>query len=374
MFELYADRAAMLAKSPFDRYTARMFAALMALTGAVVIASAYAVLSGRLDYATVHRRQLDAWAAVLAFVCLTVILYGGVDARRAAIERIGREPAERAPAIPAEIPRIRQPSLYVGEAGDAEEVALFESRAPAPGLPLNLGDEPVTVLASDSGDDRHDEAVDPGAPAARHVAPLDPLPGEPIVPLAPLATAVVRRSVPPGWLLPPTATPAPTAIGARVVPTVAIVVPPTPLPPTPLPPTPEPPVEPSPTPFCGEPGDIRVVVDITQAEADRQARPQEIRYRAEVRSGSDFPINLTNIAATAQDSRSGSDQFGSDRKPFAMQIEPGQSATIEGTIKLERFPSPFGRSELCVSFVADTCGRRSESRPVVRRCVGISGF
>lgn len=118
---------------------------------------------------------------------------------------------------------------------------------------------------------------------------------------------------------------------------------------------------------------MRVSVEVTRAEAERSGQPQSVEYRARVRNESGFPVTLTGIVATAQDSRSGADQFGSDRKQDLV-LDAGHGLEIEGSIKLERFPSPFGRSELCVSFVPETCGRRPDSAPVTRRCVAISGF
>ncbi|MCE7938743.1 MAG: hypothetical protein DYG90_09230, partial [Chloroflexi bacterium CFX6] len=73
-----------------------MVAVLFGLSVAVVTACAYTILSERMDYASVHRRQLDAWAAMAAVTCLVGILFGGAEARSAAqsVTRQGRlEPA-----------------------------------------------------------------------------------------------------------------------------------------------------------------------------------------------------------------------------------------------------------------------------------------
>jgi hypothetical protein len=127
-----------------------------------------------------------------------------------------------------------------------------------------------------------------------------------------------------------------------------------------------------PTPVCGDPHAIQVGLNILQARVDRDSDPQSVRYRVRIENDADFPVVASNIVVTAQDSRSGSDQFGSDR-PSNVRMEGRHSVEIEGAVVLDKQPSPFGRSELCVSFVADSCGRQAPF-PITRRCFFISGF
>ncbi|RIL06550.1 hypothetical protein DCC79_15370, partial [bacterium] len=180
---------------------------------------------------------------------------------------------------------------------------------------------------------------------------------------------------PSGLYVPVTPEPPATPAVSRVV--IVTLAPPTPTPEPPTAtaePTLAPTVEPAPTAFCGPPNAMRLVLDVDGAQADRRSEPQGVSFRSTVRNDSAFPVSLTGLVITAQDSRSGADQFGSDRRQGAVEIAPGQSVSIDGVVKLDKFPSPFGRSELCVSFVAETCGRRSDQRPVTRRCTSISGF
>ncbi len=356
-------------------YSRTMVAVLFGLSVAVVTACAYTILSERMDYASVHRRQLDAWAAMAAVTCLVGILFGGAEARSAAqsVTRQGRlEPAGPAGAA-APIDRLGFPPL--GGEGDAPSPAAAPAGAALPGAappPVAMpAAEPAPAERPERGRDApaSNAVVEPVAPQVEEAAPE--------VDLAPwlVPTVVTRRVDPSGLYVPVTPEPPATPAVSRVV--IVTLAPPTPTPEPPTAtaePTLAPTVEPAPTAFCGPPNAMRLVLDVDGAQADRRSEPQGVSFRSTVRNDSAFPVSLTGLVITAQDSRSGADQFGSDRRQGAVEIAPGQSVSIDGVVKLDKFPSPFGRSELCVSFVAETCGRRSDQRPVTRRCTSISGF
>lgn len=355
-----------------------MSAALFGLVVAVVTACAYVLLTEHMDYASVPRRQLDAWAAMAAMTCLVGILFGGVEARteamlRAEQARQGLPVGGTAPMAP--IPRLVEPPLggaqAVPAAAEAPDVRV--ELLPDPAVPA-VADPVADVFDADDDAVSSDRSPDP--------APIVPSLLDEVLPVAPVPeaerwavpTPIVRRTGPSGIFAPATATPAVAERPGKAVVITAVPPLPTPVPPTAtLAPTLAPTAPPAPTAFCGDPNDIRVVLDIGDADADRRSDPQGIRYRSTVRNDTAFPLNLTSIVITAQDSRSGADQFGSDRR-IDVQIGPGGTAEINGIVKLDKYPSPFGRSELCVAFVAETCGRRSDQRPVTRRCTSISGF
>lgn len=351
-----------------------MVAVLIGLSVAVVTACAYTILSERMDYASVHRRQLDAWAAMAAVTCLAGILFGGAEARSAA-QAIARDGyagrAGAGTAAAARFDRLVEPPLPGGDGQAATAAPAVHAPAVQP-APLAV---PTTAPApAEHPEGRRDDPAprviaEPAAPQVPAAAPE--------IDLAPWLepTVVTRRADPSGLYAP--ATPVPPA--APAVGRVAIVtlVPPTPSPAPPTAtaePTSAPTVEPAPTAFCGQPNAMRLVLDVGGAQADRRSEPQGVSYRSTVRNDSAFPVSLTSLVITAQDSRSGADQFGSDRRAGAVEIAPGETMSIDGVVKLDKYPSPFGRSELCVSFIAETCGRRSDQRPVTRRCTSISGF
>jgi hypothetical protein len=352
-----------------------MLAALLALGATVVTALIYVWLTERTDYATVNRRQLDAWAAISAVAFLTAIVYGGAEMRQAALARARQPQVFPAAPAPLEILRVRHPSLDPAAPDSPEGVPMDATRAPESQLlPAGPDDGPLAVVLETGGlsvDERDREPDEPDQ------LPLEaaPLPDQSFTPLvAATVTVVARLGAPqvrhaPATATSPLAPPVTRPVLVTVVPVLPTRVPPTTVPP----PTQEPPPPPAPTPHCGDPNRIDLRIEITEAEADRSGRPLAVRYASRVRNDTDFPLNLTDIVATAQDSRSGSDQFGSDRKGD-VTIEPGHWVDIDGTITLEKYPSPFGRSELCISFVPETCGQRSSQRPVSRRCGSIGGL
>lgn len=341
---------------------------IFALLLAVATLFAYHALTERLDYSSVARRQMDAWAAISALLCLLGIAYGGHAARqRAAADEASLSLVMApTPILRSQVPDLRTPAMAQPPLGEPQWALETEGR--------------IETLR-----DAAAESVDSGAPAgearresgdARYVSQED-LAGEGETEAEGRlieATPIARQSTT-LLLLPPQATPTlqrvvtrvPAALTARPPTQVAILPTATALPPTSAP---ELPVDP--TPVCGDPTAIRVGLNILEAKVDRDSEPQAVRYRVRIENDAAFPIVASNIVVTAQDSRSGSDQFGSDR-PSNVRMDGRHSVEIEGAVLLDKQPSPFGRSELCVSFVADSCGRQAPF-PITRRCYFISGF
>ena len=342
-----------------------MNAALLALMSAVLTLLAYLLLTDQLEYATVRRRQIDAWAAMTALVCIVGIAYGGIAARHDAEGFGSREASAVRAAVEVKrvvYPDLARPAVVSSEVSFAPSVTVLEG---------GVASEPERVSDPDPNPQRVEGASTLGADGPKSIFLAEPRDDPGLAPIAAPAGPEIRDAI-------EVVIAAPTPTLQRVVtrvplqpvrpaPTVELVLPSV---------TPEPPAQPTeppaPTPFCGEPEAIRMTLRIDEARVDRESDPQAVRYRARVTNEAGFPVLVRNLLVTAQDSRSGSDQFGSDRQPD-LQIEGGHSIAIEGAVKLEKYPSPFGRSELCVSFVTDSCGRQA-AFPTTRRCFSISGF
>ena len=342
-----------------------MNAALLALISAVLTLLAYLLLTDQLDYATVRRRQIDAWAAMTGLVCLVGIAYGGLDARRAALGFADLDAS--APRVPVEVKRIGHPELTTPSSA---RLGVGDGPASPAQVGSSLGEpepDPVELL------DR-DVDADAGAPPASDLPRVglaeprsDPDPAPIAQPLgAAVQDAVESVIAAPAPSVQRVVTRAPLE-PVRPAPTIELLLPSV----TPAPPA-QPTEPPAPTPYCGDPEAIRMTLRIEDARVDRESDPQAVRYRARITNEAGFPVGVRNLLVTAQDSRSGADQFGSDRRPD-LQIEGGHAVAIDGSVKLEKYPSPFGRSELCVSFVTDACGRQAPF-PITRRCFSISGF
>ena len=98
-----------------------MVATLVALAGAVVTVVFYVVTADRLDYATVQRRQLDLWVAVIGLGCLVTMLLGAADVRR--------DPT----LPPTQVPRAPHASALVARLGGLREgrkSIIFVSQGP----------------------------------------------------------------------------------------------------------------------------------------------------------------------------------------------------------------------------------------------------
>ncbi|MFN8422895.1 MAG: hypothetical protein U0470_05700 [Anaerolineae bacterium] len=126
------------------------------------------------------------------------------------------------------------------------------------------------------------------------------------------------------------------------------------------------------TPQCGDPDDIELALNIRDAHADQGDGALVVRYRIEIGNGADFPVTLANINITALNSSGGSETYGHATRPD-MSVGARGSVILEGGLRLDRSPGPFGRTELCVSLAADSCGRRSRYE-AVRRCSTVNGF
>ncbi len=341
-----------------------MNASMLALGAALTTLFVYHLLTEHLDYASVRRRQLDAWAAASALTCMLIVFYGRVE------DRFGQGAigVERAGPRPAAILRVHQPSLYLppakaaepeglavpldepgslGEATTGGDIALPESDS----KPETLSSEEPNVPRIEAvpmPDDILNASAKTAAPLLSEGPAIEAVEPEPSPTIQRLVTrAPVFVTAPPV----PTADPQPTLVAPK--PDLPTLVPP-------------------PTPHCGDPEAIRVSLRIDEAVVDRDDDRQVIRYRARLRNDSSFPVTASRMVVTAQDSRSGSDHFGSDRRPD-LTVDREHEVQFEGAVRIDKHPSPFGRSELCISFVSDSCGRQPEFA-TTRRCFAISGF
>lgn len=354
-----------------------VFASLWALATLIV----YQVACDRWDADSVRRRQVDAWAALSALLALGIILYGGAQVGRAAMEQPDSPvPGERVPERVASVEPLPQggaldaPGAAVASVADGQPIAPAGSAplpaAAVPGEAPALGQENVREADPAQAGRRPDPVA--AAPEAAAPAPgLAPAPGSELAQPQPAQPDPAGDD--PVRLVPVT----PTARAAALPPPALqpIIVPPVvePISPTVQPePTALPELPAVPTPACGDPRLLRVSLNIEEARAERDGDRQSVRFRARLRNDSGFPIVATGMVAVAQDGRSSADQFGVERLPD-VQIEALAQLSISGAVALAKQPSPMSRSELCISFVAETCGLRSDS-PLTRRCFQIGGF
>lgn len=350
-----------------------MLTTLLALTMAVLLAIGYGAVVSRVDDASVGRRQVDTWAVLAAFACLLFMGAGAADAAREAGIRRGQVARLRADleAPPAVAVRHRRPSLRPG--------GMVGAAAAPPGTALAggaVGGEPEPGAAGDpapSGAPAAGEAAVPVDYSDPEASTASEAPGE--VLSGPDAGASLAVSGPADVPLPPPlrgAWPAPTPRAvAYASPT------PTRLPIQPLPPTPPPPTEsiralPTATPHCGEPSEIAVSLQIERAEAERRDDELVVRYVAAFANRSAFPVTVADLSVTALSGSSGSELYGHELKPD-MLLPPSDRVVVEGAVKLDKAPSPFGTTELCIAFVGETCGRR-QPYEVQRRCITVRGF
>ncbi|HRA21726.1 MAG: hypothetical protein IPJ58_05435 [Ardenticatenia bacterium] len=349
-----------------------LLASLWALATLVV----YQVCSDRWEAASVRRQQLDAWAALSALAALAAILHGGASASSAAYAPQRPENPVVAPAANTRaVPIAPDAALPDGLPGAAIVIS-----AGADGGPVQDQDLAVIPDITDRGAFAADDEVAGEALASRpteaavaapaSLADLPPDPGNPPArsPEPPAAADPVDLV----GLAPirPSATPTGLPIHPVIAPPVVKPISPTRVAePTMAPPLP---VPLDPTPECGDPRDLKVGLSIQEAQAERGGQLQVVRFRADLKNDSDFPIVATGMVAVAQDGRSSADQFGVERLPD-VRIDALRSLVLEGRVALEKQPSPMSRSELCISFVAETCGLRSDS-PLTRRCFNIGGF
>lgn len=334
------------------------------LASAVVLAVAYVVLAERMDEGSLARRQLDAWVFVAGVGCLVVMLTGGASVSRA--RHLAMQRVVTVSEGPMVVERTQPVSLYRDAVGRRE----VTEPDVAVGAPEELR---VAPLAADTGEQAVE--ADGGAPyvALRGERPTVaevPAVQPPLVPVtdAPLPGGVYTPSL---AVLPPVGTPAVEAV-VIAPPTARPIPPATDVPPSPAPPTPEPSPWPSPTPFCGDPRDIVVDLEVLDASIERGAEAPTVRYRAQVHNRSTFPVTLVDVLVTLEGRDSGSERFGHVRLPD-VQVEPSVVHALEGTMTLTKSPSPFGTTQLCVSLVTETCGRALPYH-LTKRCTGARGY
>jgi hypothetical protein len=346
-----------------------MAATMLALTGATLTVVIYAVVTDRMDYATVQRRQLDLVVALVGFLCLSTIIYGVADVRREQRQLLAASPtAVDRPAI-----ILRQGAVALSPDDGASAAQPVADIAP---------DVAPTSVGVDSGASGEPSGADAGYYFER--APRLPTrtvrPGEILAAThtpTPLAHAwpAWRAVITPVIQILPLATPSPTSLPEAMSSPVVIPIPrdPTPDPPTVVPTAEEPPPPPaSPTPHCGSPDDIRASVQVVDVGIDRQTSPPTIRFRAEARNGSAFPITLRDVSVVVESGDPGSEQFG-HVSPRDVAVEPGVIHVFEGIVVLTKAPSLFESTQVCVSFVTETCGRSVPYR-VTKHCLAAHGF
>jgi len=341
-----------------------MLTTVAALGTTVALALAYRLVTERMDYGSLSRRQLDAWVFVAGLGCLSLMVYGGADVHRAELE------------VGAALPGIPEGATVIERRAT---VALVSAGGPAQG-PL----QPAPVGAWTEPDENTEPEPPPvgvdaaGAASTAYVflrrVPTPTAPAQSVAAQAVAGEELVsaRGAYTPSMaarspeLLPPVAGPI-----VVVPPTERAVVVPTDEPP---PPTATAPPSPwaTPTPFCGQPGDIVLDLDVLDASMERVAGQLAVRYRAQVYNRSTFPVRLVDLTVTLEGRDSGSERFGRSRLGD-VQIEPSVVHAIEGTMVLDKSPSPFGSTQLCVSLVAETCGR-SLPYHSTKRCVAARGF
>jgi hypothetical protein len=337
-----------------------MLAALLALLAAVATTLVYLVLTEELDYSSVRRRQLDAWAAVVAVACMAVILYGNASGRQHVLPT--PEPDTVPPSIEhREVPRqstANAPAVEpVGPTAPVDVVADVGPVAP----PAEIVAESEPLSEGGSSSERSEGGVDDGVPVdvpgkeSTVPTPQLAVPGEPTMTPAP-PTPVPPEVAPPPLPTRPLQVPGPT----RVRPTSP---PPTTLP-TGVPYA-------SPTPECGDPARIDIRVGDVTTEIDRSGGQVLVHFRFDVRNASDFPVTLASMRVHAG---AGPDIFGSTSLS-EVTIESGAVYPVDDLVVIERYPAPSERVQLCVTFVPETCGRaRAEQRMGGRCWSGVAGF
>lgn len=344
--------------------------ALVALGLTLAVCGLYLLLSERFEPATLPRRQLDAWVALVTLGCLACITWEGFGARAMVAQQSGvdRQLAV-APATP--VRRVRTPDLRTlgvpseGRASpavaseQAEELRL--AVAPSAGEAESTGTGSF-LAEMGTGAARHREITWPKPFQVETASP--PTVGyavERVTVLVPTATATPRLPAtatprPVEW---PTATPrlAPTAV--PWLPTLVLAT-----------------AEPLPlataTPHCGDPERIALRIKSIVAAVERDGGLLTVRYVARVRNDGDFPATMADVMVTAVNRSGGSEQFGHDRLPD-VTLMAGAVIDLEGALTLVKSPGPFGTTDLCVSFVGESCGRRAPYR-VIRQCGRVSGL
>ncbi len=97
-----------------------------------------------------------------------------------------------------------------------------------------------------------------------------------------------------------------------------------------------------------------------------------VHYLVRVRNDSAFPATMADVMITAVNRTGASEQFGSSRLPD-VTLGPGGVIDVDGALTLVKAPGPFGTTDLCISFVGESCGQRAPYR-VVRQCARVGGL
>jgi hypothetical protein len=189
-------------------------------------------------------------------------------------------------------------------------------------------------------------------------------------PVAIVAPASVGRSPSERPIAAATATPAPISLAratATALPPLAPIRPELP-PPTEVVPA-------QPTPHCGDPAEIDLNVELLSAEAERDDEGElVVRYDVRLDNRSGFPLQLTSVRVTALNRTGGSEQYGVDARPD-LTLPAADALRFSGAVALRKNPGPFGRTEVCISFVPETCGQRlPPNQRIMTRCRSVSGF
>ena len=359
------DSVLVLAAPTAGSYTRSMVSVIVALSVSVGLALVYSALVERVDEASVHRRQLDAWVAIGAFGCWLVLAGNDLSVRRDMA--IIRSDIDDADARPTQIVRHVFPDLGSSpiDRDQGEDRSTTDPALDAPSA-MAQGDAAFAVLepapSSETDRERRSDASPPKESALQAVSASSP--EIRLVIEEGAAVVVVLTEPAPGRtprlvvIVTPTPTPSPLPI--------------TPLVPTSVPPTPDVRALPSATPHCGSADEIDFTVRIERAEADRGPDGLKVNYRARIENRSAFPVTMTDISITAQNSASGSEHYGHALRAD-ISLSPFDRVTIEGSIPLTKSPSPFGRTDLCFSMVGETCGER-DPYDMLRRCSAVDGF
>jgi hypothetical protein len=342
-----------------------MLATVVALAAVIALALAYAVVSERLDDGSLARRQLDVWVFVGGLACLVAMLCGGGNVHQSQLELAARRPlAQPVPTVVVRqlavslggVPTVQPSVVAAALVTDAEGHPIDRSAesAGAPGWSGQAAKPPFVSLlgerpaASAASGDQVPVQTEGQAVAADSVY-TSSLAMSPPQPSAPALSPVV--------VVPPTSAPPPS---------------PTELPPVPRQPTAVPSPWATPTPFCGDPHDIVLDLDVLDASIERDGSQISVRYRAQVHNKSTFPVRIRDLVVTLEGRDSGSERFGYQRLAD-MQVEPTVVQAIEGSLTLDKSPSPFGSTQLCVSLTTETCGQSLPYHPT-KRCVVSRGF
>ncbi len=342
--------------------------ALIALLVGLAVLAGYLALSERLEAGTLPRRQVDAWAIVLAVICLAGIGWSGFQARLAgeAAAQLAYAPL---PAWPTPVRRLQMPDLTIDHGRWWPQAAAPTSAVGAlRSLALGSVDEeplPPAGVGSGGGDDARSEgqsASDAAQAPEFVVVVTEPPLSEPVTAL-PLPTSTRPPPLPatatPRPVMWPTATPWIVPTDARQRPTLFFAT-----------------AEPRPlatrTPHCGSPERIELRVKSIAAEVDCTAGQMVVHYLVRVRNDSGFPATVAEVMVTAVNRSGASEQYGSVRLPD-VTLEPGATIDLDGALTLVKAPGPFGTTDLCISFVGESCGQRAPYR-VVRQCARVGGL